>query len=308
MHNKIVPVTVALLSLWLTSVGCDRLYAGDLSQGGLELVYTFDAATQPGAHELEQTVSMLSHRFSLLSMAILVRPRPGPPPAVIITVPAALNASVSQIKAIMAVTGRLEFREVDDGDVVRALVAQAPPDAEVRLVEEPCRDGHVASLASLHAPSGALAQAAIARYAAAAKAKGCDLLLQRDADGGATVFAVRPNTYQGDLVEDAEVFAQKELGQPAVRVTFTREGSYYFEEITKRLIGRKLAIVIDDKVASAPLVMTAIGGGRAIITLPQSGNAKEMELEAKNLVVALRVGALPARLTLAEEHQIAPAK
>jgi preprotein translocase subunit SecD len=87
---------------------------------------------------------------------------------------------------------------------------------------------------------------------------------------------------------------------PYVQITLTSPGGKLFEKITGDNVGRRLAIVLDGKVQSAPVVKDRIGGGRAVIT----GNFTLDE--ARDLAIVLRAGALPAPVVIAEERSVGP--
>ncbi len=103
----------------------------------------------------------------------------------------------------------------------------------------------------------------------------------------------------GDNLIDAGVSAD-ENGRPAVSFAFDAVGAERFGAVTKENIGRIFAIVLDDKVISAPRIQSAITGGRGVIT----GNFTAEE--AGSLALLLRAGALPTDLTVAEERVIGP--
>lgn len=63
---------------------------------------------------------------------------------------------------------------------------------------------------------------------------------------------------------------------PALAVTFTAQGAKRFEALTRRLVGRKLAIAVDGCVYAAPVVQEAITGGKAFITLPPGQDAEPL--------------------------------
>ncbi len=85
-----------------------------------------------------------------------------------------------------------------------------------------------------------------------------------------------------------------------VNFTFDSVGARRFGDVTQANIGKRFAIVLDDKVISAPVIQTAITGGRGQI----SGNFTAAS--ANNLSVLLRAGALPAPLTVVEERSVGP--
>ncbi len=89
-------------------------------------------------------------------------------------------------------------------------------------------------------------------------------------------------------------------GQPIVTLKMNREGARIFARVTGANVGKRLAIVLDGKVASAPNIKDKIPSGNAII----EGNFS-ME-EAKELAIVLRAGALPAPVVPIEERTIGP--
>jgi len=87
---------------------------------------------------------------------------------------------------------------------------------------------------------------------------------------------------------------------PYVAITLTPQGGNTFERITGDNVGRRLAIVLDGKVQSAPVIKDRIGGGRAVIT-----GSFTLD-EARDLAIVLRAGALPAPVVIEEERTVGP--
>lgn len=91
-----------------------------------------------------------------------------------------------------------------------------------------------------------------------------------------------------------------QYGQAIVMLTMDREGGKIFDRVTFQNIGKRLAIVMDGQVYSAPVIRDRIPNGKAQI----SGNFKAAE--ASDLALVLRAGALPAPVTIVEERTIGP--
>jgi preprotein translocase subunit SecD len=103
----------------------------------------------------------------------------------------------------------------------------------------------------------------------------------------------------GDLLSDAQV-SFNQHNQPAVSIWFNSLGGKIFADITKSNVGRRLAIVLDNKVISAANINEPIIGGNGSI----SGG---FTIEGANeLALLLRAGALPAPLKIIEERTIGP--
>ena len=103
----------------------------------------------------------------------------------------------------------------------------------------------------------------------------------------------------GDNLVDAQPSFDQN-GSPAVSFRFDTTGARKFGEYTGANVGSPFAILLDDKVISAPTIQTAITGGSGIIT----GNFTIEE--STNLAVLLRAGALPAEMTFLEEKTVGP--
>ncbi len=105
----------------------------------------------------------------------------------------------------------------------------------------------------------------------------------------------------GNGLANASVrFDSSQFNEPVVTLQFNPEGSKQFAEVTANNIGSRLAIVLDGKVQSAPRIKEAIPSGEAIIT------GRFTIEQAQDLSLILRVGALPAPMTIEEERTIGP--
>ncbi|EKV31397.1 Protein-export membrane protein SecD [Caenispirillum salinarum AK4] len=102
----------------------------------------------------------------------------------------------------------------------------------------------------------------------------------------------------GDRLTDAQPSFQN--GQPVVSFRFDAAGARQFGNVTTDNVGRQLAIVLDNKVISAPRINEPIIGGSGVITGQFSVQ------EAQDLALLLRAGALPAPLTVLEERTVGP--
>ncbi len=103
----------------------------------------------------------------------------------------------------------------------------------------------------------------------------------------------------GKNLESATVeFRNQGLSEPQVSLKFDSEGARLFAEITKRNIGKRVAIYLDEEPISIPTVQTEIADGQAVIT----GNFSIEE--AKALVKRLNEGALPVPISLISQQSI----
>jgi preprotein translocase subunit SecD len=128
------------------------------------------------------------------------------------------------------------------------------------------------------------------------------VFLDRD---GQTKYRLGPVELTGDAIDRATaVFDTGAAGGVAqgwqIQFDMTDQGADTFADVTTRLQGRQLAIVVDQEVISAPTVQNAITGGTGVIT------GSFTEARAKDLATQLNAGALPVALTTEQVQTVSP--
>jgi preprotein translocase subunit SecD len=119
--------------------------------------------------------------------------------------------------------------------------------------------------------------------------------------GGRSPYLVEtPVLMTGDVVTDARVRPGARLEGPYVAVDLDARGAQTFDALTSENVGRRLAIILDGTVYSAPVIKERIPAGHVQITGRFSID------EAHDLAIVLRSGALPAPVEIAEERTVGP--
>jgi len=120
-------------------------------------------------------------------------------------------------------------------------------------------------------------------------------------DDGLYAYLIRARVVvSGERLVDASTGFEERSGAPEVYFRFDSRGGKQFGDYTKDNVGRPFAIVLDDKVISAPVIQSPILGGNGRIT----GN---FTVETANdLAILLRAGALPAPMHILEERTVGP--
>lgn len=103
----------------------------------------------------------------------------------------------------------------------------------------------------------------------------------------------------GSMLTDAKVGFDQQ-NQPVINFTLNSQGAKIFGDFTAKSVGKHLAIVLDEKVYSAPVIRERIGGGSGQIS---GGFSVE---EARDVAIALRSGALLAPVKLMEKRSVGP--
>ncbi|MUM78243.1 protein translocase subunit SecD [Pseudodesulfovibrio sp. F-1] len=162
---------------------------------------------------------------------------------------------------IVGQTAHLEFKMVDDSaDIEKALVGVLAPGREL------------STLITTH-PGGGQSESPI--------------VLRRDA------------VLTGEYITDARVQLDQ-WNKPYVAISFNTRGGTIFANLTGENVNKRMAIVLDGKVHSAPVIQERISGGKASIT----GNFTNEE--ARDLAVVLRAGSLPAPVVIMEQRTVGP--
>lgn len=122
-----------------------------------------------------------------------------------------------------------------------------------------------------------------------------------DTENKKTPFVLKKSTtLTGEYLTDAKVNFDTQFNDPYVSIEFNSKGARIFDQLTAENIQKRLAIVLDGKVYSAPVIQDRISGGKAQIT-----GSFTVE-EARDLAIVLRAGALPAPVKIIEERTVGP--
>jgi preprotein translocase subunit SecD len=121
-----------------------------------------------------------------------------------------------------------------------------------------------------------------------------------DGEGGTKYLIEKRVLVSGADLTDAQPGFDQRTSEPIVSFRFNSSGARKFAEATQTNVGKPFAIVLDNKVISAPVIREPILGGSGQI----SGNFTVQS--ANDLAILLRAGALPAPLTIIEERTVGP--
>jgi preprotein translocase subunit SecD len=250
---------------------------------------------------------------------------------IIIEVPGDDERAFTEIREIISQTARLEFKMVDDsvdflGPILRnARTEDLPPGLRAELENAPVGPGKTkpVTYARISRAEGEDMRDTLKRlreWSATLQVpddheigfgKLTDYNEEKDIfedAGWRTYYLFSKAEIVGDMIREAQAQAdqsQQGLGGWHVALEFTPLGGDRFEEITGQNIKKRFAIILDEKVESAPVIQNRIAGGRAQITMG-SGNLEQQLTDAKKLELVLRSGALPAPISPSNEQRIGP--
>jgi protein-export membrane protein SecD len=123
---------------------------------------------------------------------------------------------------------------------------------------------------------------------------------KKEISEGELLELFKPTPLTGRYLKRADVTLDPMTSEPAVTLEFNEEGAKIFEELTQKNVGKHLAIFIDQRMISSPVVREKISGGKAQIT-------GRFTIEgARELARNLNAGALPAPIQLISQKSIGP--
>jgi preprotein translocase subunit SecD len=254
---------------------------------------------------------------------------------VIIEVPGNRSADFDMIREIVSSTARLEFKMLDDdqdffGPIAKTAKGESLPEglefrqetAPVGLDasgEQKTKSGTFAYLPRKDKEESKDALKRLKEWVSTLamlpdREIGFQLMHETDPDtqkehevGWRTFLLHARADIGGDMVRDAAAQPVQDgaLGGWHVALTFTDQGGRVFERITGANIKRRFAIILDNRIESAPVIQTKIPGGHAVITMG-SGDPEIQLRDSRKLELVMRSGALPAPITPSNEQRIGP--
>jgi preprotein translocase subunit SecD len=236
---------------------------------------------------------------------------------IVVELPGLEQRDFERIKSIIGRTAQLEFKIVDDGsEYAKKIAATVSKDGPITVDVDTWREDKTGTLhEDMYLRSKD--RVALERFVADLKD---DLAVPNDREFGFEEVMVRaegdsaPERYwrtyllkkrvavTGDYLSNADV-GFDEVGRPEVLFTMNRKGGDLMGKLTGENVGRKMAIVLDEKITSAPVVQSQIND-RGRITLGTFADPGQLQQEARDLVAVLRSGALPAPLRKTFETQV----
>lgn len=240
---------------------------------------------------------------------------------IIVELPGLKTADFERIKNIIGRTAQLEFKIVDDGSdymrKVAALVDKASgievrpeswteketgkPHEDVYL-QAKTRDVLEKFFAGLTGENAVPADHEIGYEENGVRNDAGEMTQDKN---WRTLYLKRRAVLTGEYLSNADQTWDQQTGRPEVSFEFDHQGAAISERMTRDNMGRKMAIMLDDKITSAPVIEGVISS-RGRITLGSFGDPFQLQQEAKDLVAVLRSGALPAPLRKTFETQVGP--
>jgi preprotein translocase subunit SecD len=255
--------------------------ASDVPAGQLKFTLINKEIERIQEFAVEQSLETVRNRIDQLGLSEPLIQRSGRD-AILVQLPG--ETDPERAKGIIGKTAILEFKLLAENKSVESVLGGEDP---CRL-REPERS-QALSRASTRAGSGLEVQCGMETEPLSGRPRPVAYLVEKK------------TLMTGEVIADARPRPDTNVpGNYLVELTFNARGANLFEDITSKNVGRRLAIVLDNTVYSAPRIQERIAGGRAVIT--GSFDIRE----SRDLTIVLRAGALPAPVTIAEERTVGP--
>ncbi|HUC08172.1 MAG TPA: protein translocase subunit SecD [Solirubrobacterales bacterium] len=213
-------------------------------------------------------------------------------------------------KELLGKTAQLEFKIADDQDQsLAALQSQLPAGITLDFERNEGPGGAIVTTPYLRSKD----RQALYEFAKKHAPEGKEFGINRQEDRlkrevtYRTFLLDKKANMTGEYITDARVAFDQNPGEqnrPYVQITFNQRGAELFGKLTSENVRRRMAIVLDENVDSAPVIQGPIPGGICSIHLGGLKPINEILNEAKDLALVLKSGALPAPVRIEEERSV----
>jgi protein-export membrane protein, SecD/SecF family/protein-export membrane protein SecD len=289
----------------------------DPATGTVKLKYDADRVAEVEELALRQAIETIRGRVDAFGVSEPTIIKKGTD--IVVELPGAKSKDFERIKSIIGRTAQLEFKIVDDGsDYMKKVAASVPKSGAITVAPESWTEKHAGTQhEDVYLRVKEKDKEELTKFIAALAG---DMAVPNDREISLELMSPRevsegtPDKYYrtyllkkragvtGEYLSNADE-SWDEMGRPEVSFTMNRQGASMMEKLTGENVGRKMAVVLDEKITSAPVIESKIGE-RGRITMGGYGDPFKLQQEVKDLVGVLRSGALPAPLKKSFETQV----
>jgi preprotein translocase subunit SecD len=293
------------------------LVSRDPATGTVKLKYDADRVAEVEELALRQAIETIRGRVDKFGVAEPTIIKKGTD--IVVELPGAKAEEFERIKSIIGRTAQLEFKIVDDGsDYMKKVAASVPKEGAITVAPESWTEKHAGTQhEDVYLRAKEKDRDVLSKFIASLSGDlavpndreiALELMSPREASEGTPDRYYRSYLLKKRAGVTGEYLAMAdeswdEMGRPEVSFTMNRQGAGMMEKLTGENVGRKMAVILDEKITSAPVIESKIGE-RGRITMGGYGDPFKLQQEVKDLVGVLRSGALPAPLKKSFETQV----
>jgi len=282
------------------------MYTRRTGATSFELAMKDDAVKQLKDGAVDQAVKAIRNRVDKWGVSEPTIAKRGDS-SILVQLPGYSNPE--KAKELLGKTAQLEFKIVDDEDRSLTQLKDLAPGITLDWDRYEGAGGALVTSPFLRAKDGVELRKFVQGKAPAGKEFGIQKVEERIARETyyRTYLLDKKAGMTGEYITDARVAFDNSPGEgnrPYVQVSFNRTGAELFEKLTTANVKKRMAIVLDDSVDSAPIIQGPIPGGVCSIHLGGLKPINEILQEAKDLALVLKSGALPAPVRILEERSV----
>ena len=270
----------------------------DQNTGKITFAYTEDNVNRIGESALEQAERVIRSRVDKWGVAdpLINRRQNG---SILVQLPGFKDPE--RAKELLGRTAQLQFKIVDDSFTGFATITSSSIPEGITVAEAAVGNGRV-----FFGDDREQLSAFLSEYVPDDRR----LLFEREYLAGtktqwSSLVVMAATEITGSDIMDAYVGRGSGISSsPVVFLKFSALGSKRFADVTGANVGKRMAIVLDDVVESAPNIESKISGGEASITMGGGRSYEEIFTEAQQLALILKSGSVPATIKIIEERQV----
>ncbi len=304
------PADTSLLDEDLMSFYQNSLTKVDVGGGAIHLVMDDEYVDETKDYAMTQAIETIRQRVDALGVAEPSITRRGQAD-IIVQLPGLKEDDVDRAKKLIGQTAQLEFRMVDDAGTnafFNKFSGKIPEGFQLRIIDGGYRsvthrdkeelkkffkgrvdDGHFIGYQRHPVYIDKVNQ-----------------VVDEERSYWKSYYVFRKVELTGDYIQEAQVAIDQQFNRPYVSLNFDSKGADLFGELSANNVGKRMAIMLDDNVQSAPVFNEAIPGGRAQINMGALQSYTEILAQSEDLVIVLRHGALPAPIEKQFETVVGP--
>jgi preprotein translocase subunit SecD len=288
------------------TAGYTDMYMRRSSSGSFELAMKDDAIKLLKESAVDQAVKAIRNRVDKWGVSEPTIAKKGDN-AILVQLPGYSNPE--KAKELLGKTAQLEFKMVDDADTSLTQLKDLPQGITLDWDRYEGPGGAQVSSPYLRGKDRNQLTTFLQGKAPPGREFGLQKVEERGRGEGyyRTYTVDKKAGLTGEYITDARVAFDNSPGEgnrPYVQVTFNRTGAEVFGRLTAANVKKRMAIVLDDNVDSAPVIQSEIPGGVCSIHLGGLKPINEVLQEAKDLALVLKSGALPAPVRILEERSV----
>lgn len=282
----------------------------EMGGGKFNLSVDEEYITETKDFALQQAIETIRQRVDALGVAEPSITRQGTSD-IVVQLPGLKEDDVERAKRLIGQTARLEFRMVDDDGTnafFNRFSGQLPQGFSLRVIDGGYRSvTHKDKEALKKFFEGKVPETHLLGYQHHPVYLDSEKEeLDEERSYWKTYYVFKEIELTGDYIQEARTSVDQRFNKPYVALNFDSKGADLFGELSANNVGKRMAIMLDDNVQSAPVFNEAIPGGRAQITMGSLKSYGELLAEAEDLVIVLRHGALPAPIERQFETVVGP--